>query len=214
MTVGTSQVGIRRRNLVEDRVLDAALACSHDIGFTKVTIDDICRVSGVSRASVYRLFPGGKEVLFEALRVRELNEFFSCLRDEVSGLDSVEDIAVRSVVVASRLLRDDEHLASMLASEPGEALGQLTVEGVPRIIRMATMTLRPLLASRVGDDGAHQLIDVLARLTISYFLAPDLGIDLADEHQARQFLQPLISGLAPQVHDRFENPNHSVRSHS
>ena len=214
MTVGTSQVGIRRRNLVEDRVLDAALACSHDIGFTKVTIDDICRVSGVSRASVYRLFPGGKEVLFEALRVRELNEFFSCLRDEVSGLDSVEDIAVRSVVVASRLLRDDEHLASMLASEPGEALGQLTVEGVPRIIRMATMTLRPLLASRVGDDGAHQLIDVLARLTISYFLAPDLGIDLADEHQARQFLQPLIFGLAPQVHDRFENPNHSVRSHS
>jgi AcrR family transcriptional regulator len=214
VTVGTSQVGIRRRNLVEDRVLDAALACSHDIGFTKVTIDDICRVSGVSRASVYRLFPGGKEVLFEALRVRELNEFFSCLRDEVSGLDSVEDIAVRSVVVASRLLRDDEHLASMLASEPGEALGQLTVEGVPRIIRMATMTLRPLLASRVGDDGAHQLIDVLARLTISYFLAPDLGIDLADEHQARQFLQPLISGLAPQVHDRFENPNHSVRSHS
>lgn len=214
MTVGTSQVGIRRRNLVEDRVLDAALACSHDIGFTKVTIDDICRVSGVSRASVYRLFPGGKEVLFEALRVRELNEFFSCLHDEVSGLDSVEDIAVRSVVVASRLLRDDEHLASMLASEPGEALGQLTVEGVPRIIRMATMTLRPLLASRVGDDGAHQLIDVLARLTISYFLAPDLGINLADERQARQFLQPLIFGLAPQVHDRFENPNHSVRSHS
>ena len=62
--------------VIEHAVLDAALVCIHRLGFSKVTIDDICQESGVSRASVYRLFPGGRDVLFEALHVRELHQFF------------------------------------------------------------------------------------------------------------------------------------------
>ena len=34
------------------------------------------------------MFPGGKDVLFEALRVRELEEFFDDLRDRIEGADS------------------------------------------------------------------------------------------------------------------------------
>jgi AcrR family transcriptional regulator len=63
----------------ETRVLDAALGCVERFGFSKVTIDDITAASGVSRATIYRLFPGGREVLFEAMRLRELESFFSRL---------------------------------------------------------------------------------------------------------------------------------------
>ena len=65
---------------VEDRILDAAKHCCERWGIAKVTIDDIAAAARVSRATLYRLFPGGKDVLFEALRVRELNEFFGRLR--------------------------------------------------------------------------------------------------------------------------------------
>ena len=61
----------------EGRVLDAAKRCCERWGIAKVTIDDIAAEAGVSRATLYRLFPGGKDVLFEALRVRELEEFFT-----------------------------------------------------------------------------------------------------------------------------------------
>jgi AcrR family transcriptional regulator len=184
-------------NTTEGRILDAAKACCERWGFAKVTIDDIAAESGVSRATLYRLFPGGKDVLFDALRVRELEEFFAVLASQVEATDNLEDLLVASVVAATRELEADQHLALMMASEPGEALSQLTVAGLPRIIRMATVTLTPLVASYVPPSTATRLIDVLARLTISYFLAPSADVDLSDEASARAFLHPVIAVLAP-----------------
>ena len=175
-----------------DRVLDAAQRCCERWGIAKVTIDDIAADAGVSRATIYRMFPGGKDVLFEALRVRELEEFFTVLRARVEGADSLEELLVRTVVAATQELRADDHLALMLASEPGTVLGQLTVEGVPRIIRFATTFLVPLAEPYLDRIRARAVIDVLARLTISYFLAPSDDVDLGDEASAREFLEPLI----------------------
>ena len=181
----------------EGRILDAAKSCCERWGFAKVTIEDIALESGVSRATLYRLFPGGKDVLFDALRVRELEEFFALLASQVETTDNLEDLLVATVVAATRELQADKHLALMMASEPGEALSQLTVAGLPRIIRMATVTLTPMVGNYVPPKTATRLIDVLARLTISYFLAPSDDVDLGDENSARNFLRPVIAVLAP-----------------
>ena len=85
---------------------------------------------------------------------------------------------MRTVVAATQELRADDHLAVMLATEPGKTLGELTVEGVPRIIRFATTFLVPLAEPFLDRDQARSIIDVLARLTISYFLAPSDTVDL------------------------------------
>ena len=178
---------------VVDRVLDGTQRCTEKWGFAKVTVDDIAAESGVSRATIYRLFPGGKDVLFEALRVRELEDFFAVLRGHVEGAESLEELLLRTVVAATRELRDDEHLAVMLATDPGDALDQLTVEGVPRIIRFATAFIAPLAEPFLDRSRSRELIDVLARLVISYFLAPSDHVDLGDPESARAFLGPLLT---------------------
>jgi AcrR family transcriptional regulator len=183
----------------ETRVLAAAKRCCEQWGIAKVTIDDIATASGVSRATLYRLFPGGKDVLFEALRVRELTEFFDLLTSEVAGIDDFEELTIRLVVVATRELRADQHLAIMLASEPGDVLGQLTVEGLPRITRVATLYLEPLVAPFVDETDAAYLIDMLVRFTISYFLAPSEHVDLGDPASARQFLRHAFSFFSSTV---------------
>jgi AcrR family transcriptional regulator len=175
-----------------DRVLDSAKRCSERWGFQRVTVDDIAADAGISRATLYRLFPGGKDVLFEALRVRELEEFFTVLRARVEGATSIDDLLVRTVVAATQELRADDHLAVMLATEPGTTLGQLTVEGVPRILRFATAFIAPLAEPFLDRQQARSIIDVLARLVISYFLAPSDAVDLGEEAPARAFLLPLI----------------------
>jgi AcrR family transcriptional regulator len=180
----------------EGRILDATKLCCERFGVAKVTIDDIATESGVSRATLYRLFPGGKEVLFEALRVRELTEFFDTLTAEVAGIDDFEELVVRLIVTATRGLRADDHLAILLASEPGEALGQLTVDGVPRIIRVATEYLTPLVQRHLTPDEAARVIDLLVRITISYFLAPSDSVDLGDPVSVRHFIQPGLAALA------------------
>ena len=177
---------------VEQRVLDAAKTCSERWGMAKVTIDDIAGEAGVSRATLYRLFPGGKDVLFEALRVRELELYFARLAEQLDGAIDLEDLMVRIVVQSTLELRADAHLAVMMASEPGEILGQLTVAGLPRIVRIGTQVLAPMVQGHLPIDEAHRVVDLLARLVISYFLAPSEHVDLGDPESARVFLSTFV----------------------
>lgn len=181
---------------VETRILDAAKQCSARWGHEKVTVDDIAVAAGVSRATLYRMFPGGKDVLFEALRVRERSQFFDLLTAEAHDLDDLEDLVVRLVVTATRELRADEHLALMLASEPGETLLELTAGGMPRIIETATDYLGPLLKPHLDPAVAPLVIELLVRITLSYFLAPSVHVDLGDAESARTFLRPGLALLS------------------
>ncbi len=185
--VAASATGITHSG-VEARVLDAAKRCVERWGMSKLTIDDIANEAGVSRATLYRMFPGGKDVLFEALRVRELEEFFTRLAGHLEHVDTLEDLLVNTVVAATHELRDDSHLAVMLASEPGETLTSLTVDGLPRIIRVATVFLVPLVDEYLPRRDSARLVELLARLVISYFLAPSDHVDLGDHDSARLFI--------------------------
>jgi AcrR family transcriptional regulator len=176
----------------ETQILDAAQRCRQRWGIAKVTVDDIVAESGISRATIYRLFPGGKEVLFAALRVRFLEEFFERLRAEIAAVKSLEDLLVRAVVCATRELRADSDLALQLATEPGETVSELTVAGLPRIIRMANTLLLPFAAPYIEVATARAMIDALARLVISMFLAPSDHLSFDDEESARSMIRPLI----------------------
>lgn len=172
----------------EVRVLEATRSCIDELGLAAVTVDDIVNRSGLSRATIYRLFPGGREVLFEAMRVRELEGFFEKLRAEAEGAVDLGDLLARCIVVSSRELAADEHLATLLAAERGEVLGQLTVDGVPRVVGMATQVITPLAEKYVSHEAATQIVEVLARLVISYFLAPSAQVDFTDYASVRHFL--------------------------
>jgi AcrR family transcriptional regulator len=176
----------------EQRVLDAAKSCCVRWGMSKVTIEDIAHEAGVSRATLYRMFPGGKDVLFEALRVRDIEDFFTRLSAHLDDASDLEDLLVRCVVHATAELRCDEHLSMMLASEPGDILGELTVDGLPRIIRVATVFLVPLVDGYLPRRESARLVELLARLVISYFLAPSEQVDLGEPDSARTFIQTFI----------------------
>ncbi len=186
-----------RENTGESRILDAAKQCCERWGMEKVTVDDIAAAGGVSRATLYRLFPGGKDVLFDALHARERAEFFDTLTAEIDGTDGFEDLVVRLVVAATRALRDDSHLATMLASEPGSVLSELTLDGLPQIIRVANDYLGPILKPFLDPQHAGSLIDLLVRITISYFLSPSDHVDLGDVDSAQAFLRPGLAVMSP-----------------
>lgn len=184
---------------VRQRVLEATRVCSERWGTGRVTIDDIAKTSGVSRATIYRLFPGGREVLFEQLRLYELDAFFADLKSAVTDASNLTDLIVDTVVTSTQRLRHDEHLALLLAAEPGTVLSELTSDGVPRIVDYASEFLVPFVAPYVGVERARIVIDVLARLTISYYLAPSALIDLGDPDSARALLTPLIAVVAAEA---------------
>lgn len=196
MTSGTPSGAAKRVQIfrsVEDRVLDALHQGVEKWGLDKVTIDDVAQLSGVSRATIYRMFPGGRDVLFEALRVRNLNEFFTGMRAAVDHSHSLLDLIVDIAVYATNELRHDDQLVAMLANEEATAIRRLTIDGLPSIINIASSYLRPLLDDHLPVEASQPFVDLLARLVISHFLAPSAHVDLGDPESARQFLSPLVS---------------------
>jgi AcrR family transcriptional regulator len=177
----------------EIAVLDATVACVERLGFQKVTMDHICAEANVSRATVYRMFPGGRDVLFEAVRVRSLTDFFTVLRAHVEGATSLDEVLVRCVTVAYAELMADQQLATMLATEPGETLGDLTVNGVSRIVRVAAEFMSPLLHSFVPRQQAEEIVEIMCRLVISAFLSPSPLLDFSDEAVVRRLVRTYLN---------------------
>lgn len=185
-----------RHDEAENAVLDAVETCVLRFGWDKVTMDDVCAEARVSRATVYRMFPGGRDVLFEALRVRELSNFFTVMTERVAGAETLEDLLVRCVLVAHAELVADQHLATMLATSPGETLGDLTVSGLPRIVRVATSFIVPLAGRFLPAARAEEIVEVMTRLVISFYLAPSPTIDFSSEDNARHFVRSYLLSAA------------------
>ena len=59
-----------------------------------------------------------------------------------------------------------------------------------------------LLAPHLDPEFAEQLIELLVRTVISYFLAPSDHVDLGDPDSARAFLRPGLALLTPQPSER------------
>jgi AcrR family transcriptional regulator len=164
----------------EIAVLDAVKACCERWGVEKVTVDDIAKESGVSRATLYRLFPGGKDVLFDAHRVRELSQFMEVLVEHLDGADTLEEVVARTISRALAELRADEHLAVMLASEPGTVVSSLTVEGLPRIVRVASAYLVPFLDPFLPRQQS-QALDFVRPFLPETATPPELTTTVAQE---------------------------------
>src|SRR3954454_11493308 len=184
--------GPERELTVADRVVVATRTCCDRWGRSKVTIDDIAAESGVSRATLYRFFPGGKDVLLDALRERETRECFEALSAKLEAASSFEDLVVRVLVTSTAALEGDVHLKTMLGSAPGDVATDLTVEGLPRIVDTASAFLTPWFAPFIGAKESPRLAEWLSRVVISYFLAPSKYVELSDPASARAFTRSFV----------------------
>src|SRR3954463_9096862 len=115
---GTDMAGGDHPTTPEQRVVAAATRCIARWGLAKTTLDDVATEAGCSRATVYRLFPGGKERLLEAVVLHETARFAAGLNDALSGAADLEDLLVAGVGFAARDLEQHDALQFLLSYEP------------------------------------------------------------------------------------------------
>jgi AcrR family transcriptional regulator len=176
---------------LEDRLVAAMLECIGRWGVAKTTADDIARTAGVSRATLYRAFPGGKDVAFEALLRHELQRFFDLVEGRFREADTLEDLLVVGAVEAAGFLLGHEALGYLLQHEPGRvipAYGRL--QGG---LAIATGFLAPHLARFVPDERlAREGAELVVRLLLSYAADPSPTVDLTDPMSVRRFVRTFI----------------------
>lgn len=100
-----------------DRLVDAAEACFTRFGVAKTTLEDIASEAGVSRATVYRYFEGGRDEIILGVVLREGQQFLESLRRRVQREDTLGDAIVEGVLYTVAAVRKNEHLALLFAPE-------------------------------------------------------------------------------------------------
>ena len=178
----------------DDRVVDAALACFSRWGVAKTTLDDIARQAGVSRATIYRQFPGGKDVVLDAVAGRELAQFFAGLRAEMDRTaGDLEDLLVAGIAYTSRAIREHAALQFLLAHEPEVVLPLVAFDRLDVVLDHAAAFCAPYLEPHVGPEWAPRAGEWITRMVLSYSLVPSDGFDLAVDADARRFVRCFIT---------------------
>jgi AcrR family transcriptional regulator len=179
----------------EDRIVDAVLDCVRRWGLAKTTADDIARAAGVSRATLYRAFPGGKDVLFDAAVRREAARFFLTITDELEAAEDLEALLVVGITSAARFLSGHEALRYVLEHEPERVLPAFTFDRLARTLEVATAFAAPHLERFLGDPGrAADGAELVVRVLLSYAVNPTGAVLLTDIAAVRRFVR---THLAP-----------------
>lgn len=178
------------------RILEAGYACVARSGLARTTVEDAARQAGVSRATVYRHFPGGRDELLESVVTWQLLVFFARLHDAVQDAPTLEETMERGIAFAHRALLDHEVLQRVLQTEPESVLPTLTVES-NRIRGVIADFLVPSLRRHDLVEGIDldEAADFLARMILSTMGSPGRW-DLDDPEQVTRLVRgELLAGI-------------------
>jgi len=183
-----------------ERVLAATYACVARFGMGKTTVEDVVKESGVSRASIYRLFPGGKDQLLRETVGWEMNRFFASLAEAVYDAPDFASLLEGGLVFAHRSIQEHEVLRKVLDTEPERLLPLITVEQ-HRVLEFITAFLLPYLereerAGRVRPGVDLQAAaDYVARMILSLIGSPGRW-DMDDPDQVHTLVrEELLGGI-------------------
>jgi AcrR family transcriptional regulator len=195
-----SQRGIASRRLYPPdgstpqrvRLADAALSCFARYGIAKTTLDDVARAAGCSRATVYRVFPGGKEGLVAAVVDTEVARFFSALALRMGGASNLEDVLVVGMTEAAVRISEHPALSFLLDNEPEVILPHLTFSHMDSVLGVSSTFTAPFLGRFLDHEEAKRMAEWAARIVLSYLLCPADGVDLTDEVRVRRLVRTFV----------------------
>jgi AcrR family transcriptional regulator len=176
------------------------VACIGRFGLAKTTVEDVARQSGVSRATIYRYFPGGRDQLEREAVAWEMGRFFLRLGEAVAGAPDLASMVEEGLVFARHAVLAHELLQRVLITEPDRLLPLMTINN-ERVLRMISGYLVPWLerereAGRLAEGAdVERCADWVASMILSLIASPGSS-DLEDREQVRRLVNDqLLAGV-------------------
>lgn len=174
----------------EERIRAATIACVARFGLTKTTVEDIARESGLSRATIYRAHPGGREALLQDALVGEICRFFDELATLLDQHDDLEDLVVVGLGASLRFLQEHAALRAIVTLEPGLLLSHFAFHRLDVVLATVAGFAGPYLEPHTGSpDGARAAAEHLVRIVLSYAMHPSPAVDPFDEASLRRLVR-------------------------
>ncbi len=185
-------LGADDRSSTRVRIVDGALGCLARQGIAKTTVDDIARAAGLSRATVYRTFPQGKEGILAAVVETEVARLFSSLAVAMGEATDLEDVLVAGMVEGARRLRSHGALGYLLEHEPGAILPFLTFSELDRVLLVAGDLAAPFFARWLAPEQASRAAEWAVRIVLAYCSDPSPYADLTRPSDTRSLVRAFV----------------------
>jgi AcrR family transcriptional regulator len=182
----------------ERRVVDAALRCVARWGLRKTSLDDIAREAGISRATVYRLFPGGKDRVVEVVFCHEAGRLFHAVDADLRAAATLEELLVTGITAMLGVAHDHAVLTSLIQHEPDLVLPHFSFHQLGRVLDLAEGLSRPHLERFLPPADVRPAADLLARVVLSFGFRPAAWLDPHDPASVLRLVRTyLLPALTP-----------------
>jgi AcrR family transcriptional regulator len=176
-----------------DRVVEAAERCFAKYGVAKTTVEDVARLAGISRASIYRYFPGGRDEIVLAALLASAREFLPQLPARLRTARSLGDSIVELIVSAVDWMRSEPWRAALLAAPMSRAL---SASDAAAPYALCSAFIEPyfeaarsagLVRPQVGLDDA---VEFVVRMIHSLLVVP--GHADRDDAELRRYVRTFV----------------------
>ena len=202
------EAGVTPEPHARQRILDAALEQVGRHGLAELSMDELASTAGVSRATLYRLFPGKSALFAELIRV------FSPWEPVADVLDAMphahpNDVIPRIAQAIANAMHDRVGLLlrmvfELLKGDPDTAEGMRhsTARGLPDLVDYLNSQMR---AGRLRPMNPLLAIQLLAGPIVVHLFTQPLAGALTDPETPHEYLDEIVHAwlraMAPEADD-------------
>ncbi len=178
----------------EQRIIAAAMRCMDRRGPHQVGLSDVAAELGVTRQTVYRLFPSTEELLF-AVAAAAADAFVDRLVARARNLSDPADMLVECLAFTLERLPKERYLSLLLVPDRRPTFTRKITSSVGVDLTNALLARLPVDWAALGLEASQraELVEIYLRTLQSFAVAPDPP---RSRQRRREFLR---HWLAPAV---------------
>lgn len=179
------------------RILAATAECVAAQGLRATSVEDIAERAGCARATIYRLFPGGRSGLLLAAVELQLAEVLDAAGRAADVADDLPSAVAGAVWAAATTVADHAPLQRLLRDEPGEVLPYISFDRLSPLLARAGAWGRDHLGRFLDAEQAETVGEWGARVVLDHLRSPGSPSDTTDLTAVRRLVERyLLPGLA------------------
>lgn len=189
--------GASKGTTARDRLLAAAEICFNRFGVEKTTLEDIAGEAGVSRATVYRHFDGGRDEVILGVVLRDARQFLASLAQKVEKEPTITDAIVRGVLETVSSAKKNPRLTLFFAPETAGHTASLAGQSTA-LFDLAAEFLGPTFERAQAEGRLRPGVEVreatefVVRMVLSLLAVP--GARRRTAAAQRQFVRVYCAG--------------------